>query len=242
MGRGGRKRDRDAPERRCIATGEIGPTDRLLRFVLSPDGVAVPDVASKLPGRGAWLTADRRLVDQAVKKRLFSRAFRQPVQTPEDLTDLLEDLVAKRLIEMISLARKAGQAVTGAEKVRAHLTGGHSRVLVQASDGSEDGKGKLARLAAAQTPAVPRVEILTAQELGLAFGREFAIHASLDAGGFARKVCAEAVRLQGLRGTQGPGAKIGEEQTPFRVDDGSTGSVNSDTERAGIGGSDKDDQ
>ncbi|MEM7059468.1 MAG: hypothetical protein AAF557_17930, partial [Pseudomonadota bacterium] len=35
--------------------------------------------------------------------------------------------------------------------------------------------------------------------LGLAFGREFAIHAALDAGGFADRACAEAKRLSGLR-------------------------------------------
>ena len=71
MTRGGRRKERDGPERRCIATGESGPTDRLIRFALSPDGVVVPDLAARLPGRGVWLTADRGLAERAVKKRLF---------------------------------------------------------------------------------------------------------------------------------------------------------------------------
>ncbi|MEM6662503.1 MAG: DUF448 domain-containing protein, partial [Pseudomonadota bacterium] len=57
MTRGGRRKDRDGPERRCIATGETGATDRLIRFVLAPEGGLVPDLAARLPGRGAWLTA-----------------------------------------------------------------------------------------------------------------------------------------------------------------------------------------
>ena len=34
------------------------------------------------PAMGAWLTADRALVEKAVKKRLFSRAFRQDTDVP----------------------------------------------------------------------------------------------------------------------------------------------------------------
>lgn len=195
MTRGGARRLREEPERRCIASGESGPTDRLIRFVLGPAGELVPDLAGKLPGRGVWLASDRALVGKAVAKRLFSRAFRTQVETPADLAERLEGLLARRLIDVISLARKAGQAVTGFEKVRARLRGGTAGVLVQASDGAADGKAKLAGLAG----SLPRIEELTAQELGLAFGRDFAIHAALDRGGFADRALADAKRLGGLR-------------------------------------------
>ena len=200
MSRGGKRKDRTGPERRCIALGESGSTERLVRFVLSPDGRVVPDVAGKLPGRGAWLTARRDLVERAIKKNLFSRAFRQPVSVDPDLPALVERLLAQRLIETISLARRAGAAVTGAEKVRARLASGDAAVLVQASDGAPDGVARLARLAeAAGNGRIARIAMLNAAELGLAFGREFAIHAALDAGGFAARACAEAARLSGFR-------------------------------------------
>ncbi|MFK7945076.1 MAG: RNA-binding protein [Paracoccaceae bacterium] len=201
MTRGGRRKDQDGPERRCIATGESGPTDRLIRFVLGPDGALVPDIAGKLPGRGVWLTADRAQVNKAVKKRLFSRGFRQPVEVSDDLPDQLEKLLAARLVDLLSLARKAGQAVTGAEKVRARINGGQAGVLLQAADGAVDGRTKLTALArAVGEGAISEFDILTSDELGLAFGREFAIHAALDTGGFAVRVCAEAGRLSGFRG------------------------------------------
>ena len=200
MTRGGRAKDRDGPERRCIATGASGPVTGLIRFVLSPDGQAVPDLAGKLPGRGAWLSADRAAVQIAVKKKLFSRAFRQPVEADQGLLDLLETLVARRLVDVISLARKAGMAVTGAEKVKSHLQSGRAGALIQATDGAEDGKSKLRAVAAAVgKDRIQRIDVLTSTELGLAFGREFAIHAALDAGGFADRACAEAKRLSGLR-------------------------------------------
>lgn len=200
MTRGGRGKERAGPERRCIATGESGPTDRLIRFALSPDGEVVPDLAAKLPGRGAWLTADRALAERAVRKRLFSRAFRAPVEVADDLPDRLEALLVERMIALIGLARKAGQAVTGAEKVHARLRSGQAAVLLQARDGAPGGRQKLAALArAAGDGRIALIELLNATELGLAFGRDFAIHAALDTGGFATRLLAEARRLSGFR-------------------------------------------
>ena len=78
MTRGGRAQDRDEPERRCLATGESQPRGGLIRFVLGPDGVLVPDVAGKLPGRGMWGGAGRAGVQVAGKKKLFTPAPRPP--------------------------------------------------------------------------------------------------------------------------------------------------------------------
>jgi len=195
MTRGGVARNRDQPERRCIATGDSGPTGRLVRFVLGPAAEVVPDLAAKLPGRGVWLTAERALVERAVAKKLFSRAFKAQAAAPGDLADRLEALMVQRLIDMIGLARKAGQAVTGFEKVRARLKEGAAGALVQASDGAAGGKAKLTRIAGGAAV----IDVLNSTELGLAFGRDFAIHAAIERGGFADRVIAEAVRLGGLR-------------------------------------------
>lgn len=167
----------------------------MIRFVLGPDGSVVPDIAGRLPGRGAWLTASRPLVEKAVKKRLFARGFKRQVQVPDGLADTLDGLLADRLTATIALARKAGQAVTGFEKTRAHLTAGKARVLVQASDAAKEGRDRLQRLAG----DLPRISVLSGRELGLAFGRDFAIHAALDSGGLADRALIEARRLSGLR-------------------------------------------
>lgn len=203
MTRGGAARDREGPERRCIATGTSDGTERMIRFVLDPEGRLTPDLAARLPGRGVWLTAERALVEQAVKKRLFSRAFRQPVEAPEDLPARLEALAAARVIEAVGLARKAGLAATGFEKVRARLKRGRVGALLEASDGAADGRAKLAGIvsavAASGGAAAPLVECLSGAELGLAFGRDSVIHAVLDEGGAADRVVREARRLDGLR-------------------------------------------
>src|SRR5947209_20441649 len=71
-----------SPERRCIVTGESKDRGALLRFVVAPDGVLVPGVAGRLPGRGLWLTAQRDIVEWALAKRVFARAAPRPVAAP----------------------------------------------------------------------------------------------------------------------------------------------------------------
>jgi predicted RNA-binding protein YlxR (DUF448 family) len=193
--RGGRQNDQDDPERKCIVSGEVQPKAGLIRFCLGPDGMVVPDILARLPGRGFYVTADRAMIEKAAAKGLFSRAARQPVKTPPDLADLVESLLLRRVIELISLARKASGAVMGYEKVKEWLASGKAFMLIQAEDGSERGKTKLR----APEGAGRYIGFLTAQELGLAFGRERAIHAALAAGGLAKRVVEDAARLSGLR-------------------------------------------
>ena len=195
MGRGGASKDRaDGAERKCLATGEVKPTHGLIRFVVGPEGQVVPDILGKLPGRGMWVSADRKALEAAVKKGLFSRSAKQPVKVPEDLVSEVEKQLARRLVDLISMQRKAGKAVAGYEKVKGWLQTEEAEVLIQAVDGSGRGKSKLS------TPHYGHyIGCLTADELGLAFGRQTVIHGALASGGLTQRVVEEAHRLNGVR-------------------------------------------
>ena len=137
MTRGGATKDRTGEsERKCIATGESQPKQGLIRFVMGPDGQVVPDVMGKLPGRGVYVASSREALATAVKKKLFARGFKAQVQVPGELVHEVERQVVRRLIELISLARKSGDAVSGFERVKDWLAKEEARVLIQASDGS----------------------------------------------------------------------------------------------------------
>ncbi|WP_158964898.1 RNA-binding protein [Chachezhania sediminis] len=199
MGRGGVDKLReDGPERKCVVTGEVGPKAGLIRFVADPEGRIVPDIAGKLPGRGVYVTSERAVLEKAVAKKSFARGLKQQVQVPEGLVDMVEKLQARHVVDLISLARKSGDAVAGYERVKDWLEREEARVLLQAVDGSGRGKSKLS------TPHYGRyIGWLTADELGRAFGRETVIHAALGSGGLARRVVEEAQRLKGLREANG---------------------------------------
>ncbi len=201
MGRGGVIKERsEGPERKCVATGEVRPKYGLIRFVAGPDGTVFPDVMEKLPGRGVYVAADRDAVELAAKKKLFARGLKMQVTVPEGLVDEVERQLARRVIDLISMARKSGDAVSGYEKVKTWLDKEEAQVLIQASDGSGRGKSKLS------TPHFGKyIGWLNADELGMAFGRQSVIHAALASGGLAKRVVEEAQRLRGMRETDDGG-------------------------------------
>jgi predicted RNA-binding protein YlxR (DUF448 family) len=199
MARGGKSGEGSGePERKCIATGDVQSKHGLIRFVVGPDGQIVADILGKLPGRGVWVSSDRAALEEAVKKNLFSKAARTKVTVPEGLIQEIDRQLARRTVDLISLARKTGDAVAGYEKVKDWLIKDYADVLIQSSDGSERGKSKL---------STPQEGVfigwLTSEELGLAFGRQIVIHAALASGGLTSRIVEEAQRLKGVRGFDG---------------------------------------
>lgn len=190
-----------AEERRCIVTGEVGPREGLIRFVIGPDETIVPDLGERLPGRGLWVTARREAVETAIRKGLFAKAARTKAVAGEGLADEVERLLAKRAGAALGLARKAGELVAGFEKVMAEIAASRVALLIEARDGSQDGAAKLAgalraRRSAQQTDEVPILRPLWAVEMGLALGRANVVHAALTRGSMQRKVLADLARLE----------------------------------------------
>lgn len=202
-----RKRADPDGERRCIVTMETRDPEAMVRFVVDPAGVVVPDVAGRLPGRGAWVTADKATLAEAVKRNAFARAFKRPVSVPQDLAAQVEALLAKRVFDMLGLANRAGEVVTGHDKVRGAIEAHEVAVLIEAGDASEDGRHKLRALfgrvmsdgATAEPPESALFAGFTAGELGMALGRERVVHACLKQGRFARAWMGESGRLAGFR-------------------------------------------
>ncbi|WP_078901613.1 YlxR family protein [Actinacidiphila yeochonensis] len=67
------------PERTCIGCRQRAAKSDLLRVAVI-EGACVPDLRGTLPGRGAYLHPALACLDQAVRRRAFSRAFRGPVE------------------------------------------------------------------------------------------------------------------------------------------------------------------
>jgi predicted RNA-binding protein YlxR (DUF448 family) len=183
------------PLRRCIVTGETLPKAELLRFVVGPDGTVVPDIEERLPGRGLWVTANRTHLAEALRRRSFDRAARRSVKVAADLVEQVDGLLARRCRDMIGLARRAGQAVGGFEKVGGALRAGRAAVLLAASDGAAGGRDKIAGLA----PQLPVGMALTGAELGQAFGRDYTAHGAVGPGRLASQLLVDLARLDGMR-------------------------------------------
>lgn len=133
----------DTAERTCLVSRTAQPPEGLLRFVRSPEGVVVPDVKGKLPGRGVWVTARREIVAEAVRRKLFARGFKADSAADEGLPDLVERLLLESALSSLSMARKAGRVVTGFGKVTAALARGPVVAVIHAAEAADDGRRKV---------------------------------------------------------------------------------------------------
>jgi predicted RNA-binding protein YlxR (DUF448 family) len=181
------------PGRKCIVSGEEHEKSDLIRFVLGPDNEVVPDLQQKLPGRGVWLTADRKAVERAIAENRFSRAFKAKCHVDPGLPARLESLIRQEARQYLALANKAGMVVAGYEKTADALAAGRARLLLEAADGAEDGRRKLR---AKRSPDCEIVAIFTSGELDLALGRANVVHAAVAKGGLAEKLLSAARRVE----------------------------------------------
>ena len=181
--------------RHCIATDKALPTTTLLRFVIGPEGTVVPDIEEKLPGRGLWLSAERNMIETASIKRLFSRAARKSVVVPDDLGDMVGELLRQRCLRTIGLANRAGLIAAGYERVRSRIEEGGVGALFEAADGSRQERRKVVGMA----PDVPVVDLFTRSELGGALGRENTVHLAVAKGRLAKGLLRDVARYSGVQ-------------------------------------------
>jgi len=190
----------DLRERRCIVTGEVLPDAKLIRLVVGREGDLVPDIAVRLPGRGSWISAERNALERAISRNLFAKAAQGPVRATQDLVERTERLIAQRMTADLGLARRSGALVFGFDNVARALEGPTPpSVLVEARDGSPDGRRKLLALARARNSAIEIVDCLDSKEISLALGRENVIHAALKSGRLSERLVMDAGRLNGFR-------------------------------------------
>lgn len=176
----------------CIVTRVVKPEDELIRFALSPHDEVVPDLKRKLPGRGVWVSLDRKVLGDAIKRQLFSKGFGRPAKAGAELADLVGLQLRKEVLSALSMARKAGLALSGHMKVEEALRHGNVRMVFHASDGSVDGRQKLDRKCATN---VVIFDLFASVDLDLAFGKSNVIHAAVANGGMAEKLLDYARKL-----------------------------------------------
>jgi uncharacterized protein len=188
-------------ERLCVATREVRPVSDLIRFVIGPEGEAVPDLKRKLPGRGVWVTATREVLGEAIKRKAFARGFKREVRLPADLVERTGRLLEQSALDALAIAAKAGSVVSGFAKVENALAHDHVIAVLHAADAAPDGVRKL-NAALHRSPKVGSVEVIQAlsgAQLDLALARPNVIHAALLAGPVSDTFLARLQRLERFR-------------------------------------------
>ncbi len=204
-----RARDGPMPERKCILTGAHGERASLIRLALGPDGSVWPDLAAKLPGRGAWIVADRAVLQTAMAKGKLkgavARAFKGPANVPDDLTDRIAAGLERRSLDRLGLEHRAGHLIFGADKLNDWCRSGRVHLLLHAADAAEDGMSKLNQAFRAGEGRMEAVIRLPAgrDALSRALGRENMVHSGVTDGKAAARIATDVARWAAFLGTSG---------------------------------------
>lgn len=203
-----------APERRCILSGEHGVRDALVRLAISPDGLVLPDIHAKAPGRGAWLAVSRPELEAAMRagkgggklKGALARAFEgASLSVPDDLAQRIEDGLTRALLDRLGLELRAGHLILGSDRIAEHARGGAVDLLMHAADASADGRRKLDQAwrvgrEAEGSGETGTVLPLDRAALSVAMGRENVVHMALADPAAAARVSHALARLLHFRG------------------------------------------
>jgi predicted RNA-binding protein YlxR (DUF448 family) len=194
------------PERTCILTRRKGTKEDLIRLALGPDGTVAPDVRARAPGRGAWIGVARADLDQANAagklKAALQRAFKTGELTvPEDLGERTERALRQAVLDRLGMEARAGNLVTGAERVETAARSGKVHLLIHAADAGEDGSRRMDQAwrvggGGAQGVIFPEGRTI----LSMALGRENVVHVALTDPAAASRVSRTIARWRAFTG------------------------------------------
>jgi predicted RNA-binding protein YlxR (DUF448 family) len=166
------KGNAEAPQRSCLGCRTSKDKNLLIRFVLTPEMEILPDLESRLPGRGAYTCIDKRCLAAAVEQRQFKRSFKHDVSVmpAEQLIEHVRLQLHGRIIGLIGLANKAGLITGGGSMVSDALKSKKKPGLViVATDVSEAIGRKIINAAAANN--VTHRDVVTKDDFGAILGK-----------------------------------------------------------------------
>jgi len=136
------------PQRTCILSRRTAPKEDLIRLALSPEGEVAPDVRARAPGRGAWIGVSKAELDSASAKGKLKAALQRAFKTgevtvPADLGDRIERALRQAALDRLGMEARAGNLITGADRVEAAARSGQVQLLVHAADSGDDGRRRL---------------------------------------------------------------------------------------------------
>ena len=188
------ERLKHTPERTCVLTRRKATKDALIRLALGPDGTVAPDVRARAPGRGAWISVGRTKLDEAVAngklKAALARAFKTgEIAIPPDLGERTEQALRQAALDRLGMEARAGNLLSGSERVEAAARSGKVHLLIHAADAGEDGRKRLDQAWRAggggpQGVIFPEPRPI----LSIALGRENVVHVALNEPAAAARV------------------------------------------------------
>jgi uncharacterized protein len=185
------------PRRTCISCRETADKKSLVRYVLDPEKQVLIDYRQRLPGRGVYTCFNLSCIEMAVKRQGFKRAFKQeccPVDT-DALNKQLKLEVEQKILNLIGMARKAGEIISGTNSVIDLLKKPQSPSLVLVTDDISVSIGdKICQLA--ERKKIHHVRMFSKMKIGQLLGKDERSAIALEKGALASTLKFELQRFE----------------------------------------------
>ncbi|PLX96935.1 MAG: DUF448 domain-containing protein [Desulfuromonas sp.] len=189
------------PQRTCLGCRKSADQDGLLRLVLSPAGELLVDYRQRLPGRGAYVCFSADCLREAVRRRQFSRAFKREVPCVDSqlMLQSLQHQLQEKILGLVGMARKSGQAISGSGQVLDALReGGEVALVLVADDLSAGIREKIERRT--ERLSVPLWKMYDKERLGQVLGKAQRSVVAVKAGPLAHSMISELSRYTSIVG------------------------------------------
>ncbi len=185
------------PERTCVGCRTSQPRTRLIRYVLSPQQQLLVDYRQRLPGRGVYTCCEPDCVIKAVERKQLQRGLKA-AELQLDARQLLVDIgeiLLRRIENLLGMARKSGQVVSGSQAVIGGLKGGEGISFVLLSDDISAGVADKV-IGAAGKQQVEVFQLLTKGRIGEILGKGERSVAGLQSGQLSDAILLEVQRYK----------------------------------------------
>ena len=92
--------------------------DDFIKLSLSPDKKLVPDLHNKLPGKSIWVSTNRALMKDILEAEEVKMHFGVSQLFTKDLVFLVQKILRKKILNAISLSKKAGYLAIGLDTIK----------------------------------------------------------------------------------------------------------------------------
>ena len=168
------------------------PFNQMIRFVVSKNNFLIPDLYYEFQGKEFFVKSSK---DDLIS---FSKKFKdQYAKTfnKNNIVELIENILLKHIIGILSLARKAKKVVIGVDKIKLQLKKNKIYLLIQTNNFSKKKREQL-RLPIYQKN---KITCFTKEELGIAFGKKAISNIGFFKSSFINPLVSDTYLLQSLR-------------------------------------------
>ncbi len=168
------------------------PDNQMIRFIVSDKKFLIPDLYHTFQGEEFFVKSTKEELKRFSENinEKYTKIFNK-----NNVVEIIENILIKHIIGIISLARKAKKVIIGFDEIKIQLKKNRVYLLLQARNFA------LKREKQIKLPIYQKYKIncLTKEELGLAFGKKNIANVGFLKSSFINPLISDTYLLQSLR-------------------------------------------